>query len=447
MRTQPSGPTTRRALLSGIALAAGLPASARIPTTNAEVIVIGAGVAGLSAAHELIRRGRSVAILEAADRIGGRAFTESRSFGVPVDHGCSWLAGPSDLPLLDMAKRWGFTLYDHRNASEALFVGNKRADPAQRRAIDRAYSVIEMALAEAGRSGLDVAAASLVPSDLPFAEIPTNWIGPLDWAVDFSQLSTMDYWNSEDFGAYYMVKEGYGTLVARMGSGLPVHLNTPATALDWSGEGVAVETPVGTLRAKACIVTVSPGVLQGGAIAFRPRLPAWKQDAIANVPMGCLSKIVLQVDGQRFGLGSNNWLSYAVPGPQTKEACYFLTFPFGFDLMIGFVGGSFGKALSAAGSDAAVNFALDELTRIFGNDVRRHVVKGYLANWMDNPLTLGAYAAARPGHFSARAALKRPLGERVYFAGDSVAMPYVSLCGGAYLSGVSVAREVADSLP
>ncbi len=128
------------------------------------------------------------------------------------------------------------------------------------------------------------------------------------------------------------------------------------------------------------------------------------------------------------------------------EACYFLTFPFGFDIMIGFVGGSFGWQLSAEGTDAAVDFALGEVVKMVGSKARDHFVRGYLTGWAKNPWTYGAYAAATPGHHSARADLARPIGDRVFFAGEAVATPYYQLCGGAYLSGDAVARDVGSTV-
>ncbi len=446
MRTLTKTGFSRRSLLAGLAAVTAAPVWANEGPSNPDVVIIGAGSAGLSAARQLIGEGLSVVVLEGAERIGGRAFTESTTFGVPFDHGCSWIAGPATLPYIAMARDAGFTLYNHNNAGEALFVGDRRANAGERRQVDAAYQAIGEALYDAGEKGLDVAAASVVPQGLPLAGIPMTWIGPMDWSVDFADLSTMDYWEAADFEAYFMIKEGYGTLVAELAAGLPVRLNTPARRVDWSGEGVAVETPAGTIRAKACIVTVSPGVLRAGGVRFTPDLPAWKAEAIDKLPMGCLSKIALQFDGETFGLAPDSWLSYAVPETMPAEACYFLNFPFGFDVMIGFVGGDFGRALSAAGPEAAIDFALGELVRMLGSRVRDRFVKGTLADWTQNPWTQGAYAAAAPGHFGARADLAKPLGDRVYFAGDSVAMPYVSLCGGAYLSGRAVAKEVSAAI-
>ena len=354
--------------------------------------------------------------------------------------------GPADLPYIQMARDWGFTLRNHSGAGEAFFVGDRRATAEESRGYDEAWGLIDSAVDRAGRSGRDVAASSVVPPDLEFGGVVQTWMGPMDWAVDFTDLSTRDVSEYGSIGAYYMIREGFGALVARLGDGLPVRLATPATGIDWSGDGVAVETPAGAIRARACVVTVSTGVLRAGSIRFTPALPGWKRDAIDNLPMGLLAKVALQFDGERFGLGANQWLTYRVPNELPAEACYFLTFPFGFDLMIGFIGGAFGWSLSAEGADAAVDFALGEVVKLFGAKARDSFVRGHLTDWAANPRSLGAYAAARPGHYGARAELARPVADRVFFAGEAVATPYVQLCGGAYLSGEAVARKVAATL-
>ncbi len=442
------GPVTldRRSALAMLGAAAVWPRQAHAIPSNPDVVVVGAGAAGISAARTLIGEGLDVVVVEAADRTGGRAWTESDSVGVPFDHGCSWVMGPADLPLVDLARERGYTLLDHSHAGEALRVGDRRAKGQEHRDYDTAWDAINAALDRAGREGLDVAASTVIPGDLPFSGVCQTWMGPMDWAVDFEHLSTMDHWNYGSIGANFMIREGYGSLISELGNGLPVTLSNPATAIDWSGDGVAVETPSGVIRARAVIVTVSTGVLQAGAIAFTPGLPAWKQDAIANLPMGLLLKIALEFDGERFGLRENDWLTYHVGNAMPAQACYFLTFPFGFDVMIGFAGGQFGWDLSAAGGDAAIDFALSELEGLFGSSVRNRFVRGVATSWADNPWTRGAYAAAAPGHHGARGELARPVGDRVFFAGDAVAASYYQLCGGAWLSGDSVARKVAATL-
>ena len=124
---------SRRSILSGILATTVLPTWAQTIPANPDVVVIGAGSAGLSAARALIAAGKSVVVVEGADRIGGRAYTENHTFGVPFDHGCSWVMGPSDLPYVQMARDWNFELLSHGGAGEALYVGGHRATSTERR--------------------------------------------------------------------------------------------------------------------------------------------------------------------------------------------------------------------------------------------------------------------------------------------------------------------------
>ena len=273
-----------------------------------------------------------------------------------------------------------------------------------------------------------------------------TWTGAMDFGVDLDALSTADFNAYPEYEVNYLVREGLGSLVVHLGRALPVSLNTAATAIDWSGDGVQVETSQGTISARAVIITVSTGVLASGAIRFTPALPVAKQQAIEDVPMGLLTRIGLQFDGARFGLSENDLLTYAVPNTLPAEACYFLTFPTGHDIAVGFVGGQFGWDLSKAGPAAAIDFALNEFTKMMGNDAVKHFVKGHMSGWADNPLTLGAYSAARPGKASARAALAEPMGDRVFFAGEAVGGEYIALMSGAHLSGDRVGRMVVETL-
>ncbi len=429
--------------MAGAASAALLPMVARAQPTNPDVVVIGAGAAGIAAAHRLIAGGKTVVVIEAADRIGGRAYTEADSFGVPFDQGCSWLQGPrSGVPQVGLARELGFTLIDHNGADEVLYVGDRPANSAELSAYQRAYEQIEARVYGIG----DVSAASRLPADLPFSAEAQSWIGPMDFGVDFADLSTGDMNSYGSYAYNYLVKEGLGTLVVAHGQGLPIRTGVAATAIDWSGEGVRVDTTDGTISAAVCIVTVSTGVLASGAIKFTPALPVEKAEAIADVPMGLLAKIALKFDGERFGLRENDFLTYAVPNDVPAEACYFLTWPAGIDVAVGFVGGQFGWDLSRADEAEAVDFALAEFANMMGSGARTHFVKGIMTDWAINPLTLGAYAAAKPGHFASRKTLAEPLGDRVFFAGEAVAGRYKALLSGAHLSGDFIAGEVVDVL-
>lgn len=273
-----------------------------------------------------------------------------------------------------------------------------------------------------------------------------TWIGAMDHSVDFPNLSVLDYWNAAASHPSYIVREGLGAVVEHFGANVPVSKKTRVTAVDWSGSGVVVETDKGSIAASACVVTLSTGVLASGNIRFTPALPPETQAAVDDLPMGLLCKIGLKFDGARLGFVPNHWLTHHVPEDKPGEACFFLTWPFGYDYSVGFVGGRFGWNLYGAGQDAAIDFALEKLVEMAGTNVRKHFVSGVVSSWADNPNTLGAYAPARPGRYAARAELERPVAEKLFFAGEAVAGPYAALCSGAYYSGEAQARRLEKVL-
>ncbi len=432
----------RRAFLAMAAASAALPGASRAAPTNPEVVVIGAGAAGIAAARRLIADGRSVLVIEAADRIGGRAYTESETFGFPYDQGAAWLQGPEGLPLVEAARAAGFTLVDHDDAGEAFFVGGRRATDAEWAQYGLANDRIEAALYGAP----DVSAASRLPDNLPMSATAQSWMGPMDFGVDFADLSLGDVNAYGSYAYNYLIREGLGALVAGLGAGLPILTGVAARRVDWSGPGVRVETDRGAISAEACIVTVSTGVLAAGGLRFSPDLPVEQAEAIHDVPMGLLLKIALQFDGERFGLKENDFLTYAAPEEVPARAAYFLTWPTGSDLAVGFAGGAFGWELSRAGEAEAVDFALGEFAGMVGSSARRRFVKGSMSGWAENPLTLGAYSAARPGRHAARGAMGRPLAGRVFFAGEALSARYPALVSGAWLSGRETAGTVVAAL-
>lgn len=422
---------TRRQAVLGLA---GTAAACAAPLPrDPEVIVIGAGAAGVAAALLLRSRGRSVAVLEAMGRTGGRAFTDRTRYGAPFDVGCAWLHKADDNPWTGYARRRGFTLRPHEYDLEAVWFGRRRGDAA-------AVNAAESALAEAiAAAPADVPASRLVLGQDPVSEAAGDYLGALDMAVDLDELSSLDFAAADELSPNMLCREGFGSIVADAARGLPVRLNTPVRRVRWDGPGVEAETDAGTLRARAAIVTASTGVLAAGGLRFTPELPGPTQDAIADLPMGMLAKIPLVIRAERFGLAPFTDLMLARRG---RRDLYFLAFPFDTDLMIGFVGGDLGWELSAMGEAAAVDFAVQGLVEMFGSDAARRVVGGGLTPWAWNPWTRGAYAAAAPGRFGARAVLARPVGERLFFAGEALAGGLVQTCGGAFRSGARTAAAV-----
>ncbi len=436
---------TRRTMLTGLTMTAAAPTFAQLPT-NPDVIVIGAGAAGMEAAHELARQGLTCVILEAANRTGGRAWTESETLGQPVDHGCSWLNQTHTNPLVDLGRRAGLTLVDHTDADTNLYnLDGQPATDADWADFERAYGAIDRAVSRAGRAGQDVPAASVL-TEMPWGATVRSWSGAMDYGMDYDRISTMDYWEAADNQPAALVKEGLGTIIATLAPGLPVSLNTPVTAIDWSGPGVTVHSTKGSLTARACILTVSTGVLTSGQIRFTPELPEAQNQAAHDIPMGLLMKVPLLFDGTRLGMDDNSWLTYRIPEDQPGRACYSVAWPCGHDYVMGFIGGSFAWEAWAEGEAAVVDYALDQMVRLLGSDIRKHFVKGLATDWATNPHTLGSYGAVRPGAWGARETLAQPIGDKLFYAGEAVAPEFYAYVHGAYLSGRDTAKAVAKTL-
>jgi monoamine oxidase len=430
--------------LAGASLLPSLSRSpfAQILPSNPDVAILGAGSAGLSAARTLIAAGKTVIVLEAMGRIGGRAFTDSDTFGVPFDWGCAWIHSADRNPYFPLAKQFGFELALHDDWLDRAYFGSRLLTEVEMRRVTRIRNEIVAANEREARKR-DGAVSSVRQIRTPEEQIAATYMGPMDMAVDFDELAIRDYDDQAELEPNYLVRQGFGELVRRSGEGVPVSLATPVRRIRYAGPGVVLETDKGSVAARACIVTASTGVLRAGAIDFDPTLPDWKQTAIADVPMAMLAKIPLLLDGERFGLKP---FEDILCEQQSNQDIYFLSFPFDSNLMIGFVGGGFAWEMSAAGREIAVDFATAALKRVFGNDAAKHVVKGDLSRWASNPWVRGAYSAARPGRTVARRELGRPLANRVFFAGEALAGEFAQTCGGAALSGQATAREVLKVL-
>ena len=422
-----------------LALLAGSAAACRAPSGSEEpdVVIVGAGSAGIAAAQTLIDAGRSVLVLEAMGRVGGRAFTESQTFGAPFDVGCAWLHKSDDNPYTDYARTQGFTLQPHEYDLERVYFGNQPGDAAQ---VNAAEHEIAEAIMDAPS---DVAASTVADIDTPVEEAAGDYLGALDMAVDLDELSTFDYANADDLEPNLLCAEGFGSIVRRRAGGLPVRTGTPVRGVRYDGPGAIVQTDDGEIRTRAVLVTASTGVLAADVIRFTPELPADTRQAIDDIPMGMLAKIPLQIPRSALGLAPFTDLMLARDG---KNDLYFLCHPFGYDLMIGFVGGDLGWEISRAGREAAIDYAKQGLVEIFGSDAAGQVTKGALTPWASNPWTRGAYAAARPGKYSARATLAQPIANKVFFAGEALAGGLIQTCGGAFRSGQATARAVHTAL-
>jgi monoamine oxidase len=461
---------TRRMLLVGLAATPAALAASRSWSSDSEVdvVIVGAGAAGIGAAIALANSGLKYTIVEAADRVGGRALTDSKTFldanqkPIPFDIGCAWIHRWEDAsdPFRQWSERLKFETYDHDLAVKALFYGPDRAGDAVVRQLGEDEEKIGEALTLAADQNLDIAGNRVVVDRRPPMDAAATYVGPMDAAVDLEHLSTFDHRALAEYGKNRLVKQGYGTLVRAVAAanrldapGGVTSLRTPVQQIRYDRPGsplIQVETggaKPGAITARAVIVTCSTGVLQSGAIRFTPDLPVAHQEAIGDLRMGLLAKIPLQLPGVPHDLGGIKPYDNVLDEQPGDRDIYFLAWPWQSDLMVGFVGGDFAWQMSAEGQGAAIDFATQRLADIFGADIRKKVTKGLLTPWASNPLAYGAYAAATPGAWRRRADLETPVKDRVFFAGEAVAPGGMyGTCSGAYSSGMKVAQEVTKTL-
>lgn len=442
-------PLSRRRILALAAAAAVAPRVNAAPTQNPDVVIVGAGVAGLAAARVLVAGGRTVMVLEASPRIGGRVFTDIATFGVPFDRGAAWIHGSDDNVMSGIARAFHFDLVSEQ-PEEIIYVNGARATAADIANYNRAFDALGEAIGEAAHEDADVAASTTLPAALApeiAAWLPTAAaaIGPLDIGVDLDALSVQDWHDREDKEPTSGVRQGFGRLVGRMADGLPVTANAVVTRIRATGDGVEIESVRGTLRARTALVTVSTGVLASGSIAFDPGLGGEKQQALVNLPMGLVTKIPLFfAEGSPALAFSPN--ASLVPQVDGERGHSFLIKPMGQPLVVCHVGGSLAWDLSTQPASVAVAFARDHLRTLLGTDADKGYKRGSATDWGSSPYTLGAYAAARPGAVAARAKLDAPHAERVFFAGEAQAGNRSQSVQGAYKSGRRTAERILQFL-
>lgn len=420
-------------------------------TQSIDVIIVGAGVAGLSAAAELRGAGVRCVVLEATGRIGGRAFTDHPAAlgGVAFDHGASWLHAAGRNPLVPIARAHGDGLWNSDSrATRRVMIDGRAASSAELTAYAAAqerFSAYGAALA-AGASdpGFGPAFAPLAAE--PWTATIAFWEACLIAAADPDDFSLQDWHLNQLDGENMSVAGGIGAFVARR-LGPPageIVLGTPVRRLSW-GDGVVASTQHGTWSARAAIVTVSTGVLAAGGIVFDPELPDAARTAVRALPMGLLTKVAMPINGD-CGLPDRCSLQRRLA--RGEAGMFFQARPRGEPHVVGFVGGPAAWELSRAGPAATEAFARDQWRVCMGADADRGLGPAVVTIWGENPAFLGAYAYATPGHADARRQLGLPLaGGRLIFAGEAVCTDGLAgTVGGAWLSGRQAAQTVAASL-
>ena len=431
----------RRRLLQGLgagALLGGMRVAWSASAAAPEVLVIGAGGAGLVAAKELMKSGVPVLVLEARDRIGGRAFTDS-SLGVAWDRGCSWLHSPDVNPWVGYARRNEFELRPDTTARH-LYDGARRMSEGETAGYRAVNERMSREFDEAARRGLDIPAAAaftqvtLADPWYPMAETGlTGWEG-----IEPANFSVLDSASYVEAGDDLTIPRGYGALLAHYARDIEVRLNSPVTRVRWNAAGVSAETRGGTASAKVAIVALPSNVVADGAVIFTPNLPVEVLQAHHDLPLGLLDKIALKFKRNVFPSERSEVLQLRRADGRSLS---FMTRHWDSNVGIAFAGGRYARELEGAGEAGAIEQALTELTSMLGGDVRKHFDRGVATAWAADPWSRGAYSHCLPGRFGARAVLTQPVGGRLVFAGEHTEQSAYGTLHGAWLSGARAAAE------
>ncbi|MEP9379514.1 NAD(P)/FAD-dependent oxidoreductase [Aquabacter sp. CN5-332] len=403
-----------------------------------DVAVIGAGAAGLSAGRALREAGASFVVLEASSRTGGRAFTDTTTFGQPWDLGCHWLHSADVNPFVAIADQLGFTYRkDYTRLVRNLWRGGRWAAAEE---ADAAYAAVNRGFDEveaAGADGRDVAASEVLSDAGQWNALVRHWLALMT-------ASSPQHVSTKDFAAYagteynWPVLDGYGALVRAYGADVPVTLDCPVSRIDWSGPRLRLVTPKGDVSACAVIVTVSTAVIADGRLAFTPALPADLGEAFSSLTLGVAEKVAIGFDRDVFGYSERTGVSVY---EASRTPVNFQILPGPRPVAVGHTAGDAAKAMLEEGDEAMADVVLSALTDAFGADIRQHVTAVRATNWAGDPFIGGGYSCALPGKAHVRARLLEPLANRIFFAGEAVSAHDFSTCHGAHLSGLAAARR------
>jgi monoamine oxidase len=404
-----------------------------VAISDVDVAVIGGGAAGIAAARRLHDAGLQCLIVEARQRLGGRAFTVADPSGFAIDLGCGWLHSADRNPWSDIAKAQGRVI-------------DKTPPPWMRQSLTYGFSAAEQREYRNASSGfyqrLDQADQH---PDCPASALlePGNRWNNLIVAVntfvagaELPNVSAHDLARYDDSGVDWRVTNGYGTVISNYAADVPVAFNAPVHRIDHSGLRIRIETATGAIAADQVVIAVPTSVLSDDKF-FTPTLPE-KVEAALSLPLGLDDKLFLALDhAEEFEKDSRMFGRT----DRTGTGAYHFR-PFGRPHIECYFGGTLAHELEANGEAAFFDFATSELTGLLGSGFAKRIRPIRVHRWGVDPFARGSYSYARPGKADERDVLARSIDDRLFFAGEACSRSDYSTAHGAFLTGVAAADKV-----
>ncbi|MET8572334.1 FAD-dependent oxidoreductase [Streptomyces sp. NPDC004783] len=427
-----------------------------------DTIVVGAGIAGITAARLLRAAGHRVVVLEARDRVGGRIWTD-RTAGFCVDRGASWIHGLTGNPLTTLVSALGmetreFTvgsfqaggrpIADH-DASRRLL-----DDEATRRWTTDVGTADDLLRATVAASGDDESYATAAERALA----ATGWEPErADRVRVFYRHRTEEQCGAEiERVAAHALDEdavegdevifpgGYDVLPRTLAEGLDVRPGKTVTAVTRSAAGVRVDTRDESFEAAHVIVTVPLGVLKAGAIAFTPALPDTVAGPIARLGMGVFNKVFLQFPDRFWQDGVYAIRQHGEAGVPW-HSWYDVSVVSGRPMLLTFAGGAWGREIEQKTDEEVVSSVLGALREIY-DDCVPDPVAHWITRWGVDPLALGSYSYVAVGSsHDDHDALAGPVDGVLHFAGEATWARDPATVHGALLSGHRAAERILGS--
>lgn len=428
--------------------------AAASPHFSTDVLIIGAGAAGLLAARELAAAGRRVRLLEAQPRLGGRVHTlQPPGFSAPLEAGAEFMHGPVPLTrslLSEAGLSW------QASAGQTYLVKDGQVQPDA-----GFFDLLPPLLARLGTLAADMPLAEFLTQEFPgeahapLRAFATQFAEGYD-AADAQRVSAWalrDEWAAGGADDSPRPQGGYGPLLhwlaaQAQAAGAVLHLATPAQEIRWQAGAAQVLTATGaSYQARQVLCTVPLGVWQRrtgefGYLTFTPELPAHRA-AAAQLGFGSVIKVQLEFR-EAFWQGRLPELEFLLSDEPIPT--WWSQLPDARPLLTGWLAGPAAQRLPATAPEAVLPLALASLARLLATSVealRAQLQASYVRNWGAEPYAYGAYSYPTVGAPAARAALATPVAGTLFFAGEGVYEgPAAGTVEAALVSGQAAARAM-----